>query len=143
MLKGTPLKSKNYIPIFTQLTWPRQRPTTSNSHGCPGVTSLCAIKSNVFQHVKSFCSRNRNHQLTKMKFLILIASMSVVVLAASTVAYTPSRYFPGQRRQQPSSAVYRTPPQPSYRSAQAPATVVRNLKNMYIYYYATIRTQIQ
>ncbi|EFX64148.1 hypothetical protein DAPPUDRAFT_229856 [Daphnia pulex] len=36
-----------------------------------------------------------------MKFLILIASISVVVLAASTVAYTPSRYSPEQRRQQP------------------------------------------
>ncbi|EFX69522.1 hypothetical protein DAPPUDRAFT_258445 [Daphnia pulex] len=59
-----------------------------------------------------------------MKLLILIASISVVVLAASTVAYTPSRYSPEQRRQQPSStAHYRTPAQPSYRSDPAPAPV--------------------
>jgi transforming growth factor-beta-induced protein len=60
-----------------------------------------------------------------MKFLILIASISVVVLAASTVAYTPSRYSHEQRQQQPSSpAHYRTPAQPSYRSDPAPAPVV-------------------
>ncbi|XP_046650694.1 transforming growth factor-beta-induced protein ig-h3-like isoform X2 [Daphnia pulicaria] len=59
-----------------------------------------------------------------MKFLILIASISVVVLAASTVAYTPSRYSHEQRQQQPSSpAHYRTPAQPSYRSDPAPAPV--------------------
>ena len=71
-----------------------------------------------------------------MKFLLLIASVSVVVLAASIDAYTPGqgRYYPGEQRRaqpHPTPAAYRTPPQqqPSYRSLEqtsAPATVVRN-----------------
>jgi hypothetical protein len=67
-----------------------------------------------------------------MKFLFLIASISVVVLAASTVAYTPNRYYPEQRRHHSTPVAHRAPPaQPSYRSLQTPepatATVVRNL----------------
>ena len=76
-----------------------------------------------------------------MKFLLLIASVSVVVLASSIDAYTPGQgrtYYSGEQRRaqpHPTPATYRTPPQysqqqPSYRSLEqtpAPATVVRNV----------------
>lgn len=107
---------------------------------------LCAIKSKGFQQIKSFCSCNWKRRLANiMKFLFLIASIAVVVLAASTVAYTPSRNYPEQRRQHPTPAAYRAPPQPSYRSveqapASAPATLVINVIQIPSFFFIFFNT---